>query len=148
MTASTEIDPGAAVAAEFLALAEVLDGLPNAGWDTPSLCDGWRVREVVAHVTMPVRYSPEAFRAELQDCGGDFSRLSNRIAARDAALPADVLVGGLRDQTMHRWLPPGGGPIGALNHVVIHALDVTVPLGRSCQSPGGDDPRRARRPHR
>ena len=34
MTASTGIDLGSAVAAEFLALAEVLDGLPNAGWDT------------------------------------------------------------------------------------------------------------------
>lgn len=135
MTASTGIDLGSAVAAEFLALAEVLDGLPNAGWDTSSLCEGWRVREVVAHLTMPVRYPPEAFRAELRDCGGDFTRLSNRIASRDAALPTNPLVEGLRDETMHRWVPPGGGPIGALNHVVIHALDVTVPLGLSCQSP-------------
>jgi uncharacterized protein (TIGR03083 family) len=134
VTASTGIDLGAAVAAEFLALANVLDGLPNASWDTSSLCEGWRVREVVAHLTMPVRYSPEAFRAELRDCGGDFTRLSNRVASRDAALPTNVLVGGLRDETMHRWVPPGGGPVGALNHVVIHALDVTVPLGLSCQS--------------
>jgi uncharacterized protein (TIGR03083 family) len=135
VTASTGIDLGAAVAAELMALADVLDGLPEAGWDTPSLCQGWRVREVAAHLTMPVRYSPEAFLAELRACGGDFTRLSNRIATRDAALATDVLLEGLRDEAMHRWVPPGGGPMGALNHVVIHALDVTVPLGLPRQSP-------------
>jgi uncharacterized protein (TIGR03083 family) len=135
VSASIEIDLAAAVAAEFLALTEVLDGLPDAAWDAPSLCEDWRVREVVAHLTMPVRYSPEAFRAELRDCGGDFTGLSNRVASRDAALPTNVLVGRLRDETMHRWIPPGGGPIGALNHVLIHSLDITVPLGLPCRSP-------------
>ena len=129
MSTSTEIDLQAAVTSEFLALADVLDALPDAGWDTPSLCEGWRVREVVAHLTMPVRYSPEEFHAELADCGGDFTQLSNRVASRDAALPPDVLVGNLRDDAMHRWVPPGGGQMGALNHVVIHGLDVTVALG-------------------
>jgi len=33
------------------------------------------------------------------------------------------------------WAPPGGGYHGALNHAVIHGLDVTVPLGLlGCQS--------------
>lgn len=135
MSASTEIDLEAAVAAEFLALAEVLDGLSEVGWDTSSLCEGWRVREVVAHLTMPVRYSPEAFHTELRNCGGDFTHLSNRVAVRDAALPTGDLVGNLRDEVIHRWVPPGAGPIGALNHVVIHSLDVTEPLGRPCRSP-------------
>ncbi len=73
---------------EFLALASLLDSLPAAQWDTPSLCAGWRVREVVAHLTMPVRYSPTQFGAELKDCDGDFARPFNRLASRDAALPA------------------------------------------------------------
>ena len=67
---------------EFLALAELLDTFPDAQWDTPSLCAGWRVREVVAHLTMPVRYSPSQFGIELQDCDGDFTRLSNRLASQ------------------------------------------------------------------
>ena len=135
MSASTGIDLEAAVVAEFLALAELLDRLADDGWDTPSLCAGWRVREVAAHLSMPVRYSPEEFYAELRDCGGDFNRLSDRVAFRDAALPTDVLVGNLRDEMMHRWVPPGGGPMGALNHVVIHGLDVTVPLDLPRQPP-------------
>ena len=132
MSASAGVDLARAVTAELLALAELLDELAEADWDTPSLCGGWRVREVVAHLTMPVRYSPEAFQAELRECGGDFTRLSNRLAFRDASLSTDELVGNLRHEVMHRWVPPGRGPIGALNHVVIHGLDIRVPLDR-CQ---------------
>jgi uncharacterized protein (TIGR03083 family) len=126
---TTESELQAAVTNEFLALADLLEELPAAGWDTPSLCAGWRVREVVAHMTMPVRYSAEQFMAELRDRDGDFTRLSNDVASRDGALPTSVLVGNLRAETLHRWTPPGGGYSGALNHVVIHGLDITVPLG-------------------
>ena len=34
------------------------------------------------------------------------------------------------------WTPPGGGYAGALNHVVIHGLDITVPLGVQRRSSG------------
>jgi uncharacterized protein (TIGR03083 family) len=114
----------------YSALADVLDRLPASGWDTPSLCEGWRVREVVAHLTMPARYDEESFMAELRADGFDFTKLSNRIASRDAAVPAEELVANLRSDVLHRWTPPGGGYHGALNHVVIHGLDVTVPLGQ------------------
>src|SRR5262245_5051508 len=36
----------------YVALADLLTVMPLAQWDTPSLCEGWRVREVVAHLTM------------------------------------------------------------------------------------------------
>lgn len=116
------------VAAEFLRLADLLDAASDAQWDTASLCAGWRVREVVAHLTMAARYSQEQFMAELQRCGFDFTRLSNEIAARDASVPTDELIKNLRSEVMQHWAPPGGGYHGALNHVVIHGLDVTVPL--------------------
>ena len=85
MTASTDLDLQAAVINDYVALADLLDGLPESGWDTPSSCDGWRVREVVAHLTMPARYSSEQFQAELRACEGNFTRLSNRVA-EDLAL--------------------------------------------------------------
>lgn len=122
-------DVRAMVGESYTALAELLEGLPDDGWDGPSLCEGWRVREVIAHLTMPARYDEQAFMAELRDCEFDFTRLSNRVAARDAALPASDLVANLRDPSLHAWTPPGGGAHGALDHVVIHGLDVTVPRG-------------------
>jgi uncharacterized protein (TIGR03083 family) len=123
------------VAADFMTLADRLEALPPDRWDVPSLCELWRVREVVAHMTMPARYSEEAFMAELRDCEFDFTRVSNKVASRDAQLPTAELLGNLRDEVLHRWQPPVGGVQGALNHVVIHALDVTVPLGEPRCSP-------------
>jgi hypothetical protein len=84
---------------------------------------------------MPARYTTDEFMVELARCDYDFTKLSNEIADRDAALPADRLVGDLRSDELHRWTPPGGGYHGALNHVVIHGLDVTVPLGASGFAP-------------
>jgi uncharacterized protein (TIGR03083 family) len=133
VTNDTHLQP--AVAAEYLSLADLLAAAPDARWDTPSLCAGWRVREVIAHLTMAARYSGEEFMAELRRCDFDFTRLSNEVASRDAKLPQDELVANLRSDVMQRWTPPGGGYHGALNHVVIHGLDVTVPLGVPRRSP-------------
>jgi uncharacterized protein (TIGR03083 family) len=116
------------VATELTSLADLLDTASGAQWDTASLCAGWRVREVVAHMTMAARYTDEQFMVELQRCGFDFTRLSNEVAARDADLPTDELIANLRSEVMQHWAPPGGGYHGALNHAVIHGLDVTVPL--------------------
>jgi uncharacterized protein (TIGR03083 family) len=133
MTDDQDLQP--AIAAEFLALADLLEPATGAQWATPSLCEGWRVREVIAHMTMAARYSEEEFMTELRHCGFDFSRLSNQIAARDGRLPARDLVASLRADVMHHWTPPGGGVHGALNHVVIHGLDVTVPLAVPRRTP-------------
>src|SRR6266513_4235604 len=127
MTDDANLQPTAA--AEYLALADTLDAATDANWDTPSLCDRWRVREVIAHLTMPARYDQEAFMAELRARNFDFGRLSNEIAARDAQLPTDELVTNLRSDVLLHWAPPEGGYHGALNHVVIHGLDATAPLG-------------------
>ena len=115
-------------------LAGLLDDAPPA-WDAPTLCAGWQVRHVVAHVTMPARLSPEQFGAEMAAAGGDFAVLSDTVAARDAALPAEALLGALRSPTLHAWQPPGGGAAGALSHAVIHSLDVTVALDRPPVAP-------------
>jgi uncharacterized protein (TIGR03083 family) len=128
----TDADVADATAAEYLALADLLEGSGPGVWDAPSLCAGWRTREVVAHMTMPARYPGPAFMAELEAAGGDFTRLSDTVAARDGALPVASLVADLRSDTLHSWQPPGGGAAGAFTHCVIHSLDVveSVPLAR------------------
>ncbi|MCZ2822809.1 MULTISPECIES: maleylpyruvate isomerase family mycothiol-dependent enzyme [unclassified Modestobacter] len=116
-------------------LADLLATGSDGTWGAPSLCAGWQVRHVVAHVTMPARLSAEQFGAELAAAGGDFTRLSDTVAARDASLPDAELVAALRSPDLHRWQPPGGGAAGALSHAVIHSLDVTVALGRPPVAP-------------
>jgi hypothetical protein len=83
-------------------------------------------------MTMPARYHGPAFMAELEASGGDFTRLSDTVAARDGALPVAGLLADLRSPVLHAWQPPGGGEEGALVHCVIHSLDIVeaVPFGR------------------
>ncbi|AGL18511.1 maleylpyruvate isomerase family mycothiol-dependent enzyme [Actinoplanes sp. N902-109] len=118
-------------------LAELLAASPVEVWDAPSLCDKWLVRHVVAHVTMPVRLTPERYGAELAAAGGDFTVLSDTVAARDATLPVAELLDQLRSPALHAWRPPGGGATGALSHAVIHSLDVTTALDQPAVAPPG-----------
>ena len=116
------------IAAERRELAEVLEKLSAAQWEAPSLCAGWTVRHVVAHLTMPFRYPAPRFALELVKAGGRFQRMSDKVARRDAAMPTAELIAAVRDNARHPWKPPGGGYEGALTHDVIHTLDITSPL--------------------
>jgi uncharacterized protein (TIGR03083 family) len=124
-----ERDLTEAIASERHALAEILSALESAAWDAPTLCGGWRVREVVAHITMPFRYSTSRFVLEVVRARGNFNRMADRCARRDGGVGPDELVATLRDNERYRWKPPGGGFEGALTHDVIHELDITVALG-------------------
>jgi uncharacterized protein (TIGR03083 family) len=125
-----EIEIRAAVAAERRDLADVLGGLRPEQWDAPTLCAGWRVREVVAHTTLPFRSSLVRTLAELAKARGDWNRMADRCARKDAArLTSAQLLASLEENAEHPWTPPGGGPAGALAHEVIHGLDITVGLG-------------------
>jgi uncharacterized protein (TIGR03083 family) len=120
------------IAAQRAELASVLGDLAPNEWDEPTLCAGWRVREVVAHLTMPFRYGRGRFLLELAKSRGRFNVMSDRLARRDAAeISAGDLTEAVRSHVGHPWKPPGGGYEGALAHDVIHGLDITVPLGRA-----------------
>jgi uncharacterized protein (TIGR03083 family) len=126
----TITDVREAIAAERTDLAAALTNLPAQSWDGQTLCAGWRVREVVAHMTMPFRYSMPKFAAELLMARGNFNRMADRCARRDAAsLSASELAVSLSSNANHPWQPPGGGFEGALTHDMVHGLDFTVPLG-------------------
>ncbi|MFJ9783982.1 maleylpyruvate isomerase family mycothiol-dependent enzyme [Amycolatopsis sp. NPDC101161] len=118
------------IAAERRELAALLGDLSADEWASPTLCAGWRVPEVVAHVTMPFRLSTGRFVREMVKSGGRFNRMADRLARQEAAeLSREALVASLRDNAGHPWQPPGGGLVGALSHDVIHGLDITTALG-------------------
>lgn len=124
-----DFDAQTLVGPQFAALADALAAQPADVADAPSLCDGWAVRNVVAHLTMAARYDPSAFMTELAAAGNDFAVLSETVARRDGNLPFAGLLADLRSDAMAAWAPPGGGAMGALSHVVIHGLDITAAVG-------------------
>ncbi|QYC40958.1 hypothetical protein Nocox_16725 [Nonomuraea coxensis DSM 45129] len=127
---STDAELTRHVHAERERLAELLAGLPEEGWAASSLCAGWRVREVVAHITAAFRTSMPRFVAGLVAARFSFDRYADRAARGDTARLSDPdLLACLRANITHPWRPPGGGTAGALSHDIIHGLDITEPLG-------------------
>lgn len=119
-----------AVAAERREQVALYSSLTEQQWRGPSLCAGWSVHELLAHTTMPFRYSVPRVLLELVKARGDFDRMADRRARADAAqVPPEQLLASLRQNVEHPWAPPGGGPLGALSHDVIHGLDASVALG-------------------
>lgn len=116
------------VAAELSELADLLAILPDVAWDAPSLCPGWRVREVVAHLTLPMHASAPVVVLGLLRARFRWDVLADRRARLDARQTPEQLLTALRAPRMQAWTPPGGGATGALVHAVIHGLDITEGL--------------------
>ncbi len=111
-------------------LAALLEQLDSEQWGSSSLCVGWRVREVVAHMTMPFRTPLLRFLAGMAMARFSFDRYADRAAHADTQAMSDAeLLAQLRTNIRHPWKPPGGGALGALSHDLIHGLDITEPLG-------------------
>jgi len=118
------------------ATARLLAGLTDEQWHSPSLCRGWKVGHVAAHLTMPFRVRLPRLVGELVRARGSFDRAADRLARSElAALGRAGVVQTLREHVDHPWQPPGGGAAGALAHDVIHGLDVTDALNLAPVAP-------------
>src|SRR5690625_577199 len=116
--------------AERTRLVDMLGGLEAEQWDADSLCDGWRVREVVVHMTMPFRLSAPRLLTGIVRARLNFARFADRDARKVASECSDTdSLSLLRANIDNPWTPPGAGEAGALSHDVIHGLDITIPLG-------------------
>ena len=123
-----ELDVDALLDAERAALADLLDGLGEAGWATPSLCSGWSVRHVVAHLLMPYRLSVPRFMLKMVAGRFDFDRVADRWATGYPGADQE-LVAALRGTARQKFNVPGSPPEAPLSHLVIHQEDIRRPLG-------------------
>lgn len=78
--------------AERARLVGLLTDLDPTQWATPSLCAGWRIREVVAHMTMAYRLRGPRFFLGLARSGFRFNAFADRIAKDDTSRLTDALL--------------------------------------------------------
>ncbi|MEV6060345.1 maleylpyruvate isomerase family mycothiol-dependent enzyme [Nocardia asteroides] len=127
----TTDDIWAAVAHERTTLLDLLQDLPESAWDTASLCDGWRVRDVVAHLLLATRVTIGSLVVNLIRARGDLDRLIHDTAVRLADhTPTADLLAELEATIGSRSTPIGTKPIDRLMDLLVHGQDIAVPLGR------------------
>jgi uncharacterized protein (TIGR03083 family) len=118
------------IAAERRALADLLAGLSTADWDVPSLCAGWRVRDVAAHVaSVPLLPGPLPMLAATVRAGGRINRVIDRLAVEHARRPPAQIVAELRAHADDRRLPPLTNHRNACFDILVHGQDIARPLG-------------------
>jgi uncharacterized protein (TIGR03083 family) len=123
-------DAWTTIHAERKALLADLEPLTDAQWATPSLCPGWSVRDVLAHMVATAKVTPPKFFAGMVGAGFRFNSFSEKgVAANRGASPADTLAG-LRSELTATTHPPG--PLEAMvGEAVVHSEDIRRPLGIS-----------------
>ena len=119
-----------AVTAERLGLCDLLDTLAADDWQTPSLCAGWTVHHVVAHLTLATRDSVWDLIKGAIAARGDFDRMTADMARRHAdRFPPPELIGQLRETAASTRRTPMSSRLDPLVDILVHAQDIARPLG-------------------
>jgi len=116
--------------AQRLGLAGLLDDLSEHEWQQPSLCDGWTVRDVAAHLTLQ-QLGARAAIAMMLRYRGDTDRAIRECARqRAAALSTGQIIAAIRAMTGSRRHNFGVTYRETLIDILVHAQDIAIPLGR------------------
>ena len=121
----------AELTAERLDLCSYLEQLGSADWEVSSLCAGWTVHDVLAHLVANTEETVLGLFKGLIRAHGSFDRMVDRQAhERAAACSPEVLITQLRDAAASPRRPLGSQPIDPLCDVLIHGQDIARPIGR------------------
>jgi uncharacterized protein (TIGR03083 family) len=118
-----------AIASERRSLVAALAELPPQAWGAPSLCPGWTVRDVVAHLVATSRMTPPAFVGKLARARFRFHDMSRGEIERITAGASDAeLVDALAARVDARTAPPGPAT-SWLGETIVHGEDIFRALG-------------------
>ena len=116
------------VHAEREALISDLERLPDAAWDEASLCEGWTVHDVVAHLVDSARTTRARFIVGLALARFDFDRQNHRGIRRERRDSPRETLERLRDVAGRTSTPPAALDSRIVEEVV-HGEDIRRPLG-------------------
>jgi uncharacterized protein (TIGR03083 family) len=117
-----------AVADERRSIAALVDGLDTQQLATESLCAGWDVKTVAAHLISDFADGFWGFLASGAR-HGNINRGIDALARRRACAPAAEIAETLRREADRRLSPPVTGPLCGLTDVLVHGADMRIPLG-------------------
>ena len=121
-------DIWATVRSEREVLAEDLNHIDGAAWTTASLCPGWTVRDVLAHLTALARMTPAKFFPKLLASGFNLSRLQARDISLEKGSSVEETLARFRGVVSNRTGLPGQAKT-LIGETLMHAEDIRRPLG-------------------
>jgi uncharacterized protein (TIGR03083 family) len=120
---------------ERRALIETLDALTADQWQARSLCDGWRVVDVAAHLAWAPVLGPVAAAVAMARHGFAMNPMIARSAVAWSARGRQAILEQLERNRETGARPIGMPQVAALADAVVHAIDVHRPLGLAHQVP-------------
>ena len=134
LTATETDDLWAGIDDQRTRTAALLEGLTPEQWAHPSLCDGWTVRNVAAHLTMQQQRVRDALGFMVRH-----PRMLRSVALNDFILKAGILqaealsteqiIAGIRNGIGSRRHNPGLTALETLTDILVHSQDIAIPLG-------------------
>jgi uncharacterized protein (TIGR03083 family) len=129
-------DPWAAIDDQRRALVRLLEDLPEQEWRRRSLCEGWTVRQVAAHLALQNTTWPAMPRVVLDVIRhGGMNAAIHAMACRHAEQPVEVIIGEIRDRIGVRRPLPGVTFRETAIDYLVHGQDIALPLSRDLPMP-------------
>lgn len=111
-----------------LALCDQLGGLTDDQWNAASLCDGWRVRDVLGHLVSVQIVPTWKFMLGVYSMKS-FDKRADKIAREFGARSPQSLVDQYRSLVESKRGAPLVGLMAPLADVLTHSVDIQRPLG-------------------
>lgn len=121
------------------AFGRYLAELSADDWSTASLCAGWSVKDVAAHMlVIPTMSKGQVLRA-FADSRFNLERMNGKLVAQLTAKmsAADIAAVTLSSAASH-GMPPGLKLPGVFNELAIHSADVAEAVGKTFDLPTTD----------
>jgi len=115
---------------ERLELVDLLETLTPQEWETPSLCTGWTVQDVAAHIAWAPVAGPGESVIGMARSGFRLNTFIADSARRWSRRGPAAIIGQLRTNAATGALPMGMPPLAGLTDAIVHGLDIRRPLHR------------------
>jgi len=125
----------AAIDAQRTRTVNLLEDLTPAEWDHTSLCDGWRIRDVAAHLTMQQMTLRDGLKGLLRHPGGMNHVIHVAAISRANRCPPEQLIAEIRGTIGSRRFNVGVTPRETLLDIIVHGQDMAIPLRRQLEVP-------------
>ena len=124
---------------ELASISEFAHTLSDEQWDHESLCDGWRVRDVVSHMTLGYTTPMFSMIGMLAKYGFNVPKGSAKgsVAYGSAHTPAEILAvfDTIPNEHVHKGISRVIKPKESLLDHIVHQQDMRRPLGMPRQVP-------------